>query len=462
MRRCIVLGIVLGYLLYPFPDYGRVGKSCTEISNVVLIVVDTLAAQHLGFMGYERDTSPFIDQLASRSVVFNRAYTPRSTTVPAFTSLLSGCHPNTHGVIENGHNLPENVHFLSEDFRQAGFATWAVPSARVIGAQFGMGRGFDYYANTPAIPHPAPRIIERVQRILTGSPWFGEPNYIETDKPLFLLIHFYDPHTEYTPDEDIRAMFSDPAYDGIIDGTAKQLLEYNDYRLDLTESDLREVRDLYDAEIRTFDRNLESLFDLLTETGFFENSAIVFTADHGENLGEHHFITHGQPYEKGLHIPLFFHFPGDRMGGTEIDATAELTDVIPTLMDLMKVPLPPGIDGRSLLPLINADCDGEYREREYLYAIGHPTQSGRTHSVFDGTYRLIVEFGSNGTVNEQSILLFDILHDPSESENLASTRYDVLEKLAPILGHMVAESPEMRSGMIDPHTREMLASLGYI
>lgn len=454
--------IVIAILVTTTGYEGR-GEDYADIDNVVVIFVDTLAAQHLGFMGYERNTSPIIDEFASRSVIFNNAYTPKSTTCPAYISFLSGMHPADHGVLENGVFLPEDIRFLTEDLRNNGCTAWGIPAARVLDARYGFNHGFDYYANTPAIPHDANEIIDRVERILDGDPLLGEPKLSGFEGPLFLLIHFYDTHTEFTPDEDILPLFCDPFYEGIVDGSWAQFEKYNNGELPYNDSDLRHVRDLYDAEIRTFDRNLERLFDRLTRTGLMDNSLIVFTADHGENLGEHQFITHGHPYEAGLHIPLAFHFPNDAWGGTRIDTLVELTDIMPTILGLFDIEIPAGIDGNSLLPLIEFNPGEIYIEREYLYAIGNPTVHGRTHSIYDGTYRLIAEFSELGNVDiDSDVLLYEIPVDPFESFNLIDTRWLDLERMAPVLGQFVVAASEGHMPDPAPETREMLASLGYL
>jgi len=454
--------IVIAILVTTSGYEGR-GEDCADIENVVVIFVDTLAAQHLGFMGYERETSPVIDEFASRSVIFNNAYTPKSTTCPAYISFLSGLHPADHGVLENGVILPDDIHLLTDDLRHDGCAAWGIPAARVLDGRYGFRRGFDYYANTPAIPHDANEITNRIERILDGNPLLGEPELSDTEGPLFLLIHFYDTHTEYTPDDDIRELFCDPFYDGIVDGTWAQFEKFNNREIWFDDSDLRHARDLYDAEIRTFDRNLEHLFDLLTRTGLMDNSLIVFTADHGENLGEHQFITHGHPYESSLHIPLLFHFPGDAWGGMRIDTLVELTDVMPTILDLFDMKSPVGIDGSSMLSLIDLDSDGIYIEGEHLYSIGNPTVHGRTHSIFDGTYRLIAEFSEHGNVDIRGdVMLYDIPIDPTENFNLIDTRWLDLERMAPVLGRFVVAASEGHMPDPTPETREMLASLGYL
>jgi len=463
MRCWATAIVVMMAILVTSTGYEGKGEDCADFENIVVIFVDTLSAQHLGFMGYGRDTSPVIDEFASRSVIFENAYTPKSTTCPAYISFLSGLHPADHGVTANGVVLPEDVHLLTNDLRDAGFEAWGIAAARVLDTRYGFGRGFDFYANTPAIPHSAPDVIDRVERMLEGDQRFGEPSFADVTEPLFLLIHFYDTHTEYTPDEDIGELFCDPLYDGIVDGTWAQFKRFNDGEITYDETDLRHVRNLYNAEIRTFDRNIARLFDLLTTKGLMDNSLIVFTADHGENLGEHQFITHGHPYESSLHIPLFFHFPDDTWGGTRIDTLVELTDVMPTVLDLLDVEIPRGIDGRSMLPLIDLDYEKIYVEREWLYAIGHPTDDGRTHSIFDGTYRLIAEFGEFGDVDiDGDVLLYEIPVDPSEDFNLVDTRWLELERMAPVLGKYVVAASEGHMPDPTPETEEMLASLGYL
>jgi len=462
MRRLLLALLILVPFILASGETGEV-RGPAGISNVIVIVVDTLAARNLGFMGYERDTSPFMNELAARSVVFDRAYTPKSTTVPAITSLLSGLHPVNHGVIENGTRIPDNLHFLTDNFRDAGFATWGIPSARVIGAQYGMNRGFDYYSNTPAIPHTAFEIIARVDRLLSGTGHLGEPNYRSTDQPVFMMVHFYDTHTPFTPDEIDYEEYSDPAYSGPVNGTWEQFRLFNEYSLEFTSSDLREVRDLYDADIKSFDRRLRILFDVFSDAGLMDNSLIVLTADHGENLGEHHFITHGHPYEASLNIPLLFHFPGDKWGSTRISDLVEITDIIPTIMEFAGIEIPPGLDGSSLRPLIDPESAGIYPERECLFSIGHPTTDGRTYAVFDGTMRLVVtvdEFG--GIADDSSKMLFSIADDPDESVNVFHDTHVSLVSLAPALAGHLRNACDGQRPEVDEQTREMLASLGYL
>ncbi|MCX6647475.1 MAG: sulfatase-like hydrolase/transferase [bacterium] len=487
MRRLVaVLFILVSFPILAF-YYGYPAGRYPHVKNIILIVVDTFTAQHLGFMGYDRGTSPFMDELASRSVVFERAYTPESKTEPAFTSILTGLHPATHGVVDNGSRLPDDLHFLTQDFRDAGFTTWGIPAADVINGRYGFFNKFDFYSQAPPVPLPASKVINKITGLLENHPRFGEPEFDISGPPLFLMLHFYDPHTEYTPDENILAQYIEPDYDGTVDGTWEQFNKYNNYEIEFDAADLQRVEDMYDAEIRTFDNRLRELFDLFERTGLLDDSVIVLTADHGENLGEHHFITHGLPYEASLHIPLLIHFPDDMWGGARIDNLVENTDILPTLMEIASVPVPENLDGQSLISLIDPDshslnADSEYTDREYLFSLGYkpgselpttnPPQisySDVTYSIFDGTHRLTMKF--NPDLSPEAGFepaLFDIKLDPNEATDILSQDHDrnqvqePLLTLTPILDRMILSSHQRLASEMDPETLQMLASLGYL
>jgi len=460
MVRYILAAVVIGAYLITIPVYAVRGAGIAHPKNIILIVVDTLAADRLGFMGYERDTTPFLDELASQSFIFDRAYTPKSTTMPAFTSILSGLHPSQHGVIENGHKVPDDLHFLTEDLQDAGFETWGIPSARVVGRQFGFDRGFDYYANTSAIPHTADEMYERLERIMKNSPLYGEPSLRSVNNPLFLMLHFYDTHTPFQPDDEFLKKFVDPEYKGQVDGTWEQFEKYNKYGIEYNTADLKRASDLYDAEIRTFDEKLKRIFELLDEVGLLDNSIIILTADHGENLGEHHFITHGNPYEPALHVPLLVHFPDNRSGGKRISTVVENSDILPSILDLYDVELRHEMYGQSFIPLITPDRERDYSQRERFYSVGNVTDGGRMYGVFDGRYRLIFDTGKSDEMQ-----LYDVITDPKETRNLMNDDEPELSlSLSRYLGEFISEMSDSVKAetVMDDETREALASLGYL
>jgi arylsulfatase A-like enzyme len=226
----------------------------------------------------------------------------------------------------------------------------------------------------------------------------------------------------------------------------------------LNEADLLHTRDLYDAEVRSFDNKLRSLFDLLERTGLMDNSVVVLTADHGENLGEHHYLTHGHPYEPALHIPLLFHFPKDLGAGIRISSLVEGTDIVPTLMDLAGVAVPDGLDGHSLLPLIQDPSGESGGGRQFLLSCGgFNNENKRTYSLFDGRYRLIKDIRWS-----EKPLLYDISVDPSEENDISDANPDNVELFSALIQAMSSGALPPSEVEYDTQTEEMLRSLGYI
>ncbi len=459
-KRAIVI-IILALLTLPSgcETNDKTTGFRSDIQNVILIVIDTLAANNLSFMGYDRKTSPFQDRLAERSVVFNRAYTPRALTLPSFASLFSGIHTIRNKVRENWEDVPNDLHLLPEEFQKAGFITAGITAAKPIASKYGISGGFDYYLDTSEPQIHASEVVSLVADFLDAEPEERTVSWSGTDKPLFLFVHFFDPHTPYSPDPDVLAEFADPDYNGRVDGSLEVFKQHNTYEIEFNEQDIQHTRDLYDAEIRTLDDYIKELFDLLDEKGLMQNSLIIITADHGENLNEHHAIGHGQPYEIGLHIPLIFLFPNDLGAGTRIDATVQNMDILPTAMDIIGIPIPEGIDGGSLLPFIEDPSNKENRIRDYALACGfyNSENDQGVYSIFNGRYRLLKDIGWSETS-----LLYDVIVDPHEENDLASENPELVQYLEDIITVMAAgfEPPDITE--IDPERREMLESLGYI
>jgi arylsulfatase A-like enzyme len=430
-----------------------------EGPNVIIVVVDTLGAYDLGFMGYDRDTCPFLNELAQKCIVFDRAYAPKAQTLPSFTSLWSGLHPVTHNIQDNGVVVPDSIHFLVEDFRDAGYQTVGVAAGGVLARKYKPDKGFSTYFDCTAHDIKAPEVLDKVRGYLEGAGEAGKPTYDPDNGRLFLFVHFFDPHTDYEPDPQILAQFADPNYSGPVDGTLDVFGAYNRYEIEFNEADLQHTEDLYDAEIRTLDDYLRELFDIFERNGLTDNSIIVFTGDHGEDLGEHHYITHGHPYERGLHIPLLFYLPDEKSAGTRVKTLIEIQDVLPTLMDMLDIPVPDGIDGMSYRKVLeNPDAATEEDSREFVLSCGgFNNEEKRTYSLFDGHYRLIRDIRWS-----DEPLLYDIRVDPLEKNNIAGEHPDVVELQSAIIDILSEGAGPVEHPEYDPETYEMLKSLGYV
>ena len=383
LRYLTIVLIVLSISIGCVPT-NRTANLSRNIENVILVVVDTLRANHLGFMGYERDTSPWLDEFSDRCVIFDNMWTAKSLTLPSFASLFTGLHPTNTGIFQNAWPLNDDTHSLVEDFRDAGFATMGYPTTDILAARYNIDRGFDIYNMADELPRMAEAEIEAVK------------NGIENESgPMFLFVHFWETHLPYEPDKEFYDMFADPLYVGQMDGQVRTFEAYNTMVLPLSQADLINAIDRYDAEIRWIDNYLSGLFEYFEEKGLIDNSLIIIAADHGESLSEGHFFGHLRDSEIELQIPLMFHFPNDRFAGTRIGALCENTDILPTIMDIFGTEIPEGIDGISMLPLITGETEVH---REKLISIGAQFEDVFLVSEFDGEVRTRLETGVRPTM----------------------------------------------------------------
>jgi arylsulfatase A-like enzyme len=330
-------------------------------------------------MGYERDTSPWLDEFSKRCVVFDNIWTPKSLTLPSFTCLFTGLHPTNTGIFQNAWPLDDSVHSLIENFRDSGFNTMGYPCSDILDAEYGINRGFDIYNMAEELPRMAPEEIEAVK------------SGVESETgPMFLFAHFWETHQPYDPAPEFLRLFADPLYVGQMDGKVETFEAYNAQELPLSNLDVLNAIDRYDGEVRWIDDYLKGLFEYFDEKGLIDNSLIVIAADHGESLSEGHFFGHLRDVNVELQIPLMFHFPGDRAGGLRIDALCENTDILPTVMDILGIEIPEGVDGISMLPLIRGETA---THRDKLVSIGAQHEDYFLVSEFDGETRTRLETG---------------------------------------------------------------------
>ncbi len=348
-----------------------------NVKNVIIIAIDTLRANHLGFMGYPRETSPFLDEFAARSIIFDNIYTPKALTLPSFASLFTGLHPKNTQIYKNMWPLSEDLHLLVEDFQAEGFITIFLSASGILHSRYRMDQGFDTYIDADPHPEEAWHIIEKIHE--------QTENILE---PFFLVAHFWEPHSPYDPDPDVLDLFADPNYEGPMDGSVDVLNAYNLRQVELTGVDIQHAIDRYDGEIRWLDNQLKELFDYFDEKGFIDNSIIVITSDHGELLGENHLFQHRRDSNIELQIPLIMHFPGDLDPGLRVPALAEITDILPTIMDVLGIGIPAEIDGMSMFPLFS---DPEFEFRTKLLSVGVDDPGYFLYSEFNGNHRVRVE-----------------------------------------------------------------------
>jgi len=353
--------------------------------HVLVYLIDTLRADHLGCYGYERDTSPRLDALAEEGVLFRRAQAQSSWTKPSVASLFTGLLPTRHGAVDRAHSLPEDVTTLAELLAARGYTTAAFLSNPNVLPVFGFGQGFDHVVD-----------IESEARSATAADVHAALLAFLEDPPagpLFLYVHTRDPHDPYDAPAPFGESFlpADPA----------------------TRSPAELEVDRYDGEIAYADHELGKLVDRLHADGLFDASLFVLLSDHGEEFGEHGGTLHGRTlFEEQLHVPLLLRFPGGRFGGRAPEDPVRVVDLLPTIAELVGAEPPAGIDGRSFLAL--ATGSGPAPDPVLFAELSHDGNVVR--SLTDGRYKLIerrLPRASGGTA------LYDLAGDPGETVDLA-------------------------------------------
>jgi arylsulfatase len=460
--------------------------------NLLLVSIDTLRADRLGLHGYPRATSPAIDALAREAIVFDQATTPMPKTTPALASLLSGLSPNRHGVRRTAAPVPASVPLVTEQLRDAGYATAGVCGQHNCDAIYGFARGFESYddafaAAAPADSGPAdraggrfhPESEKRAGAVVDSAlAWLRGR---DRERPFFLWLHFMDPHAGYAPPEPFLSLYSDaPPYRDRSFLGAKldpRLMQRQARVAGVDEYDFYLNR--YDGEIRYLDSELARLLAYLDREGLFATTALVLTADHGEYLGEsdarHVVFQHGDTATEGeVRIPLVLKLPGG--ASARDDRLASLTDVAPTLLELAGAAASPPLEGRSLLAPRSA------ARRVQVIELPEPGVAGGPRHPFEGTFavrtaasKVVIrvrprrgcsEATSAGSCLAASAQVYDLARDPLERTSIAAQRRSEAQHAADALAAWLAEraGPPLAGDALAPSEEALrhLRALGYV
>jgi arylsulfatase A-like enzyme len=376
--------------------------------RVFLLTCDTLRAARLGVYGYERDTSPELDALAAEGAVFEEAYATAPMTQPSISSLLTGRLPEHIGVARgNLRRLPSEVETLAERLRREGIATAAVISNWVLRRapgelDVGAHQGFEHYDDRMDEKERNRDAYERSARSTTDAAleWLSGRGERES---FFLWVHYQDPHGPYTPPRGLgRAFEREPTAEPALPAGDSVLGrgQIPNYQLLGAERRPSVYRDLYDAEIRYFDRELGRLLADLRDRGWLEDATVIFTSDHGESLGEHdYWFCHGENvHREVVRVPLVVVAPNGQRG--HIDDVASLLDVWPTVLESFDIDPGPTL-GRSLLRPTGAG-------RLVGQSLVPRAKRDRWWAVSDGRWRVVWNDA------EPTPKLYDIRADPHE------------------------------------------------
>ncbi len=428
-EKLLPLLILAAFLL--FPILASAAPPANVPPNVVLITIDTVRADHLGCYGYKLIETPHLDALAAAGVRFANAYTPVPITLPAHSVMLTGTYPMRTGMHDfSGNRLNASQPTLATLLHARGYTTGAVLGSAVLDSRFGLNRGFDFYydhfdfsrldeKNIDAMMRPGNEVIDRALGWLEGN----------RRKPFLLWVHLYDAHHPYNPPSPYLQKYRTRPYDG---GIA-----------------------FVDAQVGRVSAYLKA-------KGIFDRTLIVVAGDHGEGLGEHGEKTHGFfIYETTLHVPLIFKLPaGTGQQKSVVEDSANLADLLPTVLEIVGAGRPKEMQGRSLVPSIAGKPNGAPAEN---YA---ETYLPRIH--FNWSELRGVRYRQYHFIDAPRPELYDLSADPHELKNLYSAQRAVANELRKRLGQLITQftpasgEKTAETTGLDPALMERLKSLGYV
>jgi arylsulfatase A-like enzyme len=371
--------------------------------NIVLVVVDALRRDHLGCYGYGRPTSPEIDQLANRAIVFDTAIAPAPWTKTSFSSFLTSRYPFQHGVVDWESVMPDTITTLAEVLKASGYSTLAVVNMLGITERFEVLRGIDRVSAAAKYKRDVAGSTADAIELMRGS-----------EKPFFILIHYFDVHWPYRPpskyidrvrgDSDINPVGT--AVAGISragDKPSEQAIE-------------REML-LYDACIRYADEGVGNLVTFLEEEGLKDNTILIITADHGEAFWEHGVGSHGYNlYDEAVRVPLILDYPARYKSARRIAAQVGLIDLLPTLVDLAGVKDQGHREGRDLVDLLERGKlkrpGSDFLPPDVVLSESTLRKAPDTKSIRTADWKLIIEPSTAG------VELYDLAHDPYEMSDV--------------------------------------------
>lgn len=459
----------------------------SEPQHLVLITVDTLRADHLGAYGYERDTSPVLDDLASQGTLFERAFAQWPKTGPSFAALFIGQYPHTTGLTHKAaQRVPESYLTLPELLQHAGFTTLGVTSNGVLAKHLGWEAGFDEYLQTWDLapeqsddPNEYRRWINARRVNELALPMMERH---QDSERLFVWLHYSDPHAPYVLPSDYPNPFID---DEFYVGDEEVQLEKPRATALGARRDLKHYVAAYDANIRLADEEIGRAITEMQRLDIWDDALVVMTADHGESLGEHdYWFGHGRlPHNPGSHVPLIISSPQQRQGqgaGQRVDEPVELVDLFPTLRQWLVPSFEvPGLEGRDLLPLMAGAVDQAVGESDDGVAFSHAGGgSPLTHyrSVQNDAFKLNYHppLITKKRTRPERWQLFDLEADPGEENDLLAEGVELTSEQERQLRQLRRQLVDWMAGrqwIVPPkghkeaHTEDMektLKALGYM
>lgn len=453
------------------------------MSNVLLVTIDSLRADHVGHLGYDRNTTPNIDDLAASGTYCTNAFAHACSTRPSFPSILTSAYALMYGGYER---VSSDQTLVSEVFEDAGYRTAGFHSNLYLSKDFGYDRGFGTFYDSKTDPSPTAKIRQKVKDWLDedglaygtlarafeiaerqaganiGSAYVSAADVTDMaidwissrdgDDPSFLWVHYMDVHHPYVPPAEHQMAFRDePIEEREAIKLRRKMIEEPDA---ITDDELAKLIDLYDAEIRYADAEIGRLVAAAVDT-WGEDTATLVTSDHGEEFREHGgFSHHATFYDEVIHVPFVLNRTDEKEANRRCDELVGLLDVSPTLVDAAGLEVPTNWYGKSLLEML----DGQGWPRDEIIGDWKNTDTGEERfCVRSHDWKYIV--------TDEREYLYSLADDPNETENVLSSHPDVAASMQDVLAEHRREVEDTRLDLgaveMEEGIKERLRDLGY-
>jgi len=380
--------------------------------NIILITISTLRADHVGCLGYKRDTTPNLDAFAEQNVLFRNAFATSGWMMPALGSILTSLNPSHHGATHINKRLEDKHCTLAEILSENGYYCVSFCCNPRLDQTHGFAQGFDLYDDYSV-------------SMMLHSLTFGNEEVLDINKqrtnnlindvairwlqnnshePFFMFLHYYDNHWDYLPPAPYNSLY-DPDYQGPINGTeiAREPLFSNPP----SARDIQHIVALYDGEVRQTDKDLGEMLKFLRDKGLLDNSIVIVLGDHGEQFYEHGHTSHHGLHEELIHIPLAVSIPGTQAKGEIIDSLVSQMDILPTILDYLQIPVHDVCQGKSFKPVIEGQIEVV---NESIFAEYTGGAAPDCYAVRSTRYKYYEEAGES--------FAYDLAEDPREQHKI--------------------------------------------
>jgi len=459
----ISIGIsIFGFAWESKPDCKKMTSATKKDLNVILIVIDALRPDHLGFYGYERQTSPHIDALAQEGTVFKNCYSQATWSKPSVASMFTSLYGTMHGTVTYDGALPDEVTTLAEVLRSNGYITYGYVTNPHLKRLYNFDQGFDFFDEFPVRNTLYRAVLSELLLFKKMRERFRFPDrdsitvanrrILRWLKPyknetFFMFIHYMDVHDPYQPPRPYDTMYP------YIKGDKHS-----------------EEMSLYDGGIRFTDEHIGRLFAKLKSLGLYDKTLIIITADHGEAFGEHNNRKHGTTiYQEELKVPLIMRGPRFNSQGRVVEKQVRSIDIMPTVLDVLEIPCDIHLEGNSLLSLLDGENKQGVDPWKYIYIDHNQNNYFILKGIIeDNKWKYIVsEQAGKGDVETMvREELFNIADDPLEKNNVIEHERAILETMRSKLDFYKKYCSERKISTsrrkLDSETIKQLKALGYM